>query len=131
MTILKARMARVYVAGPFRAKPDVADTWKQHENIERASRLSTRVWELGAAGFAPHKNTENLQGHLPDHAYLAGDLAWLEVADAMILVEGWETSQGTLGEIEFARARGIPVFETLGDLQDWLGKEMLFYGYGR
>jgi hypothetical protein len=53
-------------------------------------------------------------------------MAWLEVSDAVLLIEGWEKSKGTLAEIERAKALGIPVFTTVYDLNQWRDNE-----YGR
>ena len=37
-------------------------------------------------------------------------------SDALVLVKGWEESQGTLGEIKEAKWLGMPVFERVEDL---------------
>jgi len=46
-------------------------------------------------------------------------LDWLAVSDAVLLIEGWQTSLGTAKEIEFAMAKGIPVFKSLQELEDF------------
>jgi hypothetical protein len=43
---------------------------------------------------------------------------WLEVCEAVLLVKGWRKSTGTAIEIEFAKERGIPVFESIEALKN-------------
>ena len=123
MTLNVTRLPRVYTAGPFRAKPDPNNQWVQHQNIERANALNFEVWRAGAAGFCPHTNTRNFQGALPDAVYLAGDLAWLEVADAVLVTEDWATSTGAREEVRLALAWGIPVFRYVGSLVAWMHQQ--------
>lgn len=47
---------------------------------------------------------------------------WLEVCDAVYLGKKWRQSTGTLIEIEFAKERNIPIFESI--------KEMIKYNEG-
>lgn len=42
---------------------------------------------------------------------------WLEVCDAMLLTPGWRKSAGTIAEMEHAKERSIPIFESLEDLR--------------
>ncbi len=42
---------------------------------------------------------------------------WLEICDAVLLTKGWRQSTGTLAEIEYAKERNIPVFETIEALK--------------
>jgi len=49
----------------------------------------------------------------------ANSMAWLEVSDAVLLVPGWEHSKGTAAELRRASELGIPVFESLTELQSW------------
>jgi hypothetical protein len=49
--------------------------------------------------------------------------SWLGVSDAMLLTEGWQKSEGTLKEIEFAKERGIPIYDSMERLLDDVEKE--------
>lgn len=109
-------MKVIYIAGPFRA----ANTWLIESNIRRAETLALKVWALGAAAVCPHANTRFYQGILPDKTWLDGDLEILRRCDAIMLAPRWEKSSGTLAEIELARDIGMPVFETLEKLKEWL-----------
>lgn len=108
--------AVVYVAGPFRGP----DSWAIECNIRRAETLALEVWRLGAAAICPHTNTRFYQGAAPDAVWLDGDLAILAKCDAVLLTPDWQRSSGARAEVDFARARGIPVFETLDELRLWL-----------
>ena len=48
-------------------------------------------------------------------------LAWLEVSDAMLVIGDWQSSKGTLKEIEFAQNK-IPIFYDIKDLLQWKTK---------
>jgi hypothetical protein len=52
---------------------------------------------------------------------------WIETSieplsrcDAMFLVPSWQQSSGARRELQFARERGIPVFEDLETLTNWI-----------
>lgn len=111
-------MKVVYVAGPFRGPTQ----WDIQQNVRRAEALSLEVAKAGAMPLCPHKNTENFHGQLDDVFWLRGTVALLRRCDAMILVPGWEHSEGTIAEIHEADRRGIRVFSKIDDLVDWLGR---------
>ena len=109
-------MRIVYIAGPFRAP----NLWEQEQNIRRAEGLALQVWRSGAAALCPHTNTRFFQGAAPDEVWLEGDLAMLELCDAVLLVAGWEDSSGARVEVARAEANNVPVFQTLEELRAWL-----------
>lgn len=109
-------MPIVYVAGPYRGP----NAWEIEENIRRAESLALDAWLIGAAAICPHANTRFFQGAAPDDVWLQGDLAMLARCDAVLLTSDWHRSQGARSEVEFARARGIPILYSLVELQDWL-----------
>src|SRR5262245_29123514 len=112
------RMRLGYVAGPYRGP----DHWAIYENIRRAEQLALEVWRLGAACICPHANTAHFQGVLPDAIWLAGDLEMLARCDFLLLTSDWERSAGARAEVAFARARGLPIFETLPAMRAWLAQ---------
>jgi hypothetical protein len=109
-------MRRIYIAGPYRAET----AWKRKQNIARAAALGLEVCKLGATAFVPHKNTEDCDGELPDEFWLAADMEWLRVSDAVLLTSDWGRSAGAIEERETALILGIPVFDNLKDLDEWL-----------
>ena len=114
---------RVYVAGPFRAyNPQGAlDCFAVHQNITRAMAIGLAVARTGVAfPFIPHGNTFCFEGSAPAEIWERGDLAWLSVSDAILMLPDWQKSQGATVEHEFARARRIPVFYSLDSLLEWL-----------
>jgi len=120
------RTVVVYVAGPIRApgvEPGTQDMWQVQQNVMRAMQVARDVWALGeTAAVCPHGNTIYFQGTLPDDTWLVGDLELLRRADAVIMVEGWEQSQGALAEHQEALDRFIPIFYTLSSLAAWVAR---------
>jgi hypothetical protein len=106
----------VYIAGPFRA----STPWGVEQNVRRAEMVALLVWEMGGAALCPHTNTRFFDKALPDEIWLNGDLALLAKCDALMLTENWAQSTGARAERAFAEGRGIPVFETLPALLDWV-----------
>lgn len=104
------------MAGPFRA----STPWQIQQNIRRAEELSLEVAKLGAMPLCPHKNTENFHGLLTDEFLLNGTMDLLRRCDAVVLCDGWKQSIGTRGEVEEAKRLGIPVYQDIDDLDDWL-----------
>lgn len=109
-------MKLVYVAGPYRAVSE----WEVTQNIRRAEEMALRVWQAGAACICPHKNTAMFGGAADDKVWLEGGLIMLGKCDAVMLVNGWEKSEGTLEEMSYARDKRIPIFERFEDLVQWL-----------
>jgi hypothetical protein len=123
------RMARVYIGGPLTPRVTGA-TVERLRNIHQADMLNYIVWDAGGAGFCPHVNTQTFGGRVPEAVFLDGDLAWLEVADAVMLTPDWATSLGAREEASLALAWGIPIFVTIEKLKLWLS-EQTFYFRGR
>lgn len=97
-----------YVAGPLRA-----DTLNgMAENIARARAVSVHLWRLGYAVICPHLNSAFMSGAVSESQFLEAGLEFLRRSNLVVLVDGWERSEGTVREIEEAHARGIPVFTT-------------------
>ncbi len=105
----------IYVAGPYRNKSN----WVIAQNIRKAETLCLEVWRAGMVALSPHLNTEHFQYELPDDTWLGGDLELIRRCDAVLLVDGWPKSQGTLDEVRFANSLKIPVLESLEDLIIW------------
>lgn len=109
-------MKTVFLAAPYRSDTDHG----MYMNIHRAGELAVEIWKMGAACICPHKNSAMFSGVVPEQFFLDGYLGILDRCDAVMLAPGWLDSTGARGEAERARARGIPAFESLDALREWL-----------
>jgi len=112
-------MKIVYIAGKLRG----ATSWAIEQNVRYAEGLGLDVARLGAMPLIPHANTRFFQGECTDQLWLEGTLELLRRSDAVLMVPGWETSQGALGEKKEADQLGKPVFFSVAEVAKWLGTE--------
>lgn len=107
-------MKRVYVAGPYSAN-NVLDVLR---NIGRGEKVCSELFSKGFYPFCPWHDksfvTDNPDGDFTVEQFYKYSLAWLEVSDCMLVLPGYETSKGTLAEIQCALAKDIPVFYSMG-----------------
>jgi len=99
-------MVLVYIAGPYRAKT-IHETV---ENIRRAEAVAIKYWKEGYAVICPHLNTALLDGAIPDRKILKGDLVILSRCDIVVMMKGWEKSQGARAEHDYAQELGITIY---------------------
>lgn len=113
-------MKRIYVAGPYSAD-NVLDVLK---NIGRGQRACAKLFSLGYAPFCPWHDKSYVIDRPGDEftvkQFYEFSMAWLRVSDAVVLIDGWENSKGTLAEIEVAKKLGIPIY---GSLKEFLKEE--------
>ena len=107
------KMKVVYVAGAFDS-PD--GCWGRTLNCRKAEHLALEVWQAGLVAICPHLNTRNFTGACEREVWIKGDLEILRRCDAVLLVPGFENSQGTLAEVKEAQRLEIPIFYTVDDL---------------
>lgn len=112
-------MKRIYVAGPYSAD-NVIDVLK---NIGRGEKACAELFSKGFAPFCPWHDksyvTDNPDSDFTIDQFYQFSIAWLVVSDAVLLVDGWENSKGTLAEVEIASKNGIPVFINTTDLIEY------------
>jgi len=100
-------MKLVYVAGPYRS---ALGPWGIYQNIERARIVARELWKMGFAVICPHANTAIFDGYdVSDDVWLAGALVMMKRCDLIVVLNGWESSKGTILEVECATSAGIPV----------------------
>ena len=106
-------MLLVYIAGPYRA-----DTPHEiHANIERARRYAASVWRKdGWAALCPHMNTAHMDGVCSPERFLEGTMEMMRRCDAVLMMPGWEHSEGARAEKAEAGRLCIPVLEVRYDL---------------
>ena len=104
----------VYVAGKYRDETYELVAW----NVKAASDMAAFLLKQGIEVVCPHSMTGGWERYsfLSDADFLRNGLEQLRRCDAVLLLDGWEQSAGTLAEIECAEANKIPVFKTVDAL---------------
>jgi len=106
---------KIYIAGSISSHNLLTSL----ENIRKGIKLSVEVLKAGFAPFSPFIDFQfSLVEPITIDQYYGYSMAWLEVSDAILLVEGWENSKGTKAEIRRANELGIPVFTSLETMKD-------------
>jgi len=110
---MSERQPIMFVAGPYRAP-----SFEEIEfNVLRAAEWAGQVKLRGWTPLCPHTNSHAISLCLflefgPAHpSWLKDSLALLERCDGLLLIPGWEGSEGAVGEREFAKANDIIVFD--------------------
>ncbi len=111
----KSKIQRVYVAGAYSSN----NVLGVFANMRKGMNLALEVLQHGYAPFVPwfDYHFSLLSENVTLEMYYAYSMAWLEKSDAVILVPGWENSNGTQKEIERAKELGIPVVNGLDALE--------------
>jgi len=94
----------LYIAGKYRGDIDA--------NIAAARKVAIELWEAGFTVICPHLNTAHFERDcsIPEDNYIKGDLHILSRCDAVIMLEGWQQSEGAMIEHMMAKEWGIPVY---------------------
>jgi len=99
----------IYIAGPY-----TADTpEKIHQNITNALDMAAKVWQAGHVAIFPHGNTYHFEQRdigLTNEDYINGDLDILRRCDAILMLEGWQTSKGAVKEHYKACQLNMPIY---------------------
>jgi len=106
-------MRAVYVAGAFRAK----DGWGVHQNVQRALAVGYQVAELGHCPVIPHSMSQAFDRTLTDDYWLEATMEMLRRCDAIVMVAGWEQSQGAQAERAEALRLGKQVFDSIDEMR--------------
>ena len=99
-------MKVVFVAGPFSG----ANAWEIEQNVRRAEALALEIWQRGGVAICPHSMNRFFFGTASEEVYREGCLEIIRRVDGVALVDGWERSSGTAGEVSEANVNGIPIF---------------------
>lgn len=100
-----ARRLRVYVASPY-TQGDVA------ANVAAAMDAADTLIRAGFAPFVPHlSHFQHMMHPHPYDTWIALDLCWLEVCDALVRLPG--PSAGADAEVEWCVVHGVPVFDSV------------------
>ena len=110
---------RIYTAGAM-SDPNCLQFL---ENLRRGIRVSAELVLLGFHPFSPFidfqfflalRNDEEITMEMIQ----AYSMAWLEVSQVVLVLPGYEKSQGTLAEIDKAIELGIPIYYSMEELID-------------
>ena len=102
----------VYIAGAYRART----VFGVIRNILKARSISKKLWTKGIYNICPHMNSALLKCN-SDDVFLNGDLEILSRCDAVLVLDNWYNSKGTIAEIREAEKLNIPVFYDIGMLE--------------
>lgn len=98
-------------------------------NIREAEKYAIALADRQVGFFCPHKHTEHFNGGqkstAPEQFYYDLDFYFLmHIADAVLVVPGWENSSGTKRELEWVKAKGLKTFypkdpTDIGEVVKW------------
>jgi len=116
-------MKRVYVAGAFSPAPELTRSdacMDVFNNMRKGIDACIDLLIEGFHPFCPWLDYHYVLGFrgaaITDEMLYAMSLEWLDVSDAVYVLEGSEQSLGTKREIERAHELGIPVYYNRNDL---------------
>ena len=81
-------MRIIYISGRYRARTIFGIAW----NIWKARRAARRLWKDWVV-ICPHMNTAFFTGG--EGMYIRGDIEIVKRCDAIFLLKGWTTSEGS------------------------------------
>ena len=98
----------VYIVGPYNAPSQEGI----EQNIRQAEKVAIALAEAGIFFICPHLNTAHFgtKAQADESFYYRLGLKFVDVANVLLVLPGWEKSSGTLGEIERAKLRGKPIY---------------------
>lgn len=120
-------MKIVFIAGPLTTGGDGSREYIV-SNIDKAEQFQIALINQGIGVFCPHTHTQfpSEKGSIvPDAYYYELDLEFLKrIADAVVMLPGWEKSWGATNEEKIAKELGLPVFypespEKIEDVIAW------------
>ena len=106
------RNIKVYISGLY-------SNGNTEKNINTARQTAIKVWEAGFTCLCPHLNTANFEKDCKCkyEDYIEGDLELLKVCDCLLMLKGWEDSNGARKEYKCALENEMLVFSDLETLK--------------
>lgn len=91
-----------YITGPYRGTKEHVDA-----NISIAKRAAKTLWQQGYAVICPHSNAGSVAADvIDDETILRGLLEILKRCDVVVVLRGWENSEGSQRELRVAIHNG-------------------------
>lgn len=113
----------VFVCGPYRVTDAAREQWPGETDFEIVSRhigqareMKAAIMRRGHSTYCPHSESILFDYDfpaIPDGAHLANCKRVLEHCTALMLLPGWEESDGALDERTTAARAGIPVYDDI------------------
>ncbi len=100
---MKNRIA--FIAGKYRGKTDN----EVYENIQKARKVAIKYWKLGFAVICPQMNSAFMSGVCDEDVFLKGYLALIRLSEVVVMMKGWEGSEGAIQERLEAMKYGINI----------------------
>ena len=107
------RRLRVYISGPI-------TQGDRNHNFYQACDAERKLMLLGFAPLNPMRSMVlpfAWQPDMPHGLWIECDLPWVEVADAVLRLDGY--SVGADAELKHAMELGIPIFFSIEQLEAW------------
>lgn len=104
---------KIYIAGKLN---DNAVNYIK--NMHNMIRTANKIRRLGYSVYIPCLDILSglVEGDMEYADYFENNLPWLEAADVIFVLPGYETSKGTQAEILHAERLGIPVYFDIKEL---------------
>jgi hypothetical protein len=109
-------MPIVFIAGPYMGQNATHDHRSYEaiaKNIAHAKAIAARLAQAGVQFFCPHSHSAHFELIAPDvpaQYWYDLDMEFLLLSSAILLLEGWEESDGAVKEAMKADVSGLPVY---------------------
>lgn len=108
---------KVYVAGPYRGEIS--------KNTHNAIKIGGLLLSYGFVPFVPHlTHFWGIITPKEDEDWINYGLEWLKVCDCILVLPGFENSEGTKIEIEMAKGLNIPIFYHIDEIRIYYGSKL-------
>ncbi len=101
----------VYISGAYRSDSINGI----YENIQKARAEAIKWWKKGYAVICPHLNTAFFDGVCHDDTWIKGDLELVRRSDIIVMLPGWEQSEGAVREYHEAVISELVIKEIEND----------------
>ena len=96
-------MKVIFIAGPFRAE----NQWGIECNAYQAEKAALQLAELGYIPLCPQTMYRHFHKTVTDKFWLQATRELLKRCDGILVLPGWQKSEGTKKEIELGKSLGL------------------------